>query len=646
MNIKLKLLNIQFRRTLQRIDLSSHITFFHGQISTGKSSIARLIDYCLGGGLQSTHALNQELVSVQLNVQVGDNDVLLEREGLRATAVRVTWKDATGAGASVLAPTLAGTAPIWGEDVYNLSDLIFQLAGITPIKVRRSRRDPDSQLVRLSFRDLMWYCYLEQDTLDSSFFRLEDDSRKYKSRDVMRFVIGFYTEQMNELEIELERATDERRTKEEATKQIRAFLDELDYGSELEIQAQLRDTETNLTKARAALVTSREHHSLDTHFADDLRVRLQELAARVDVERQVLADLQMRIADQEQLRAELVTAKFKLSRAQAASIVLTGVEFETCPSCGTLTSTLGRTSEQCVLCGTMPSDSLQDSDQPEVLNRDLDSRIEDLESSLRRHRRQITRQERRVSALLSEKSALDRRLSDELATYDSAFLANAREAERSVASLEEHLRNLQKIARMPEAMQRLQREIASLEIKERSMREQIASEKQKLRAADGIVTELEDTYRDILIDVGVPGVTRADSIFIDRTTWIPVIHPGGDVEHGYDFYSAGSGGKKTLLNVCYALAVHKVAAERKLPLPTFLIIDSPMKNIGKDVNKQTFLSLYRVLYTLASGSLKLRQFVIIDNEFADPASGVEVTHRYLARNDPAAPPLIPNYHGA
>jgi predicted DNA-binding protein YlxM (UPF0122 family) len=645
LNIKLKLLNVQFRRSLQRIDLTSQISFFHGQISTGKSSIARLIDYCLGGSLHSTYALNQELVSVQLNAQIGDNDVLLEREGLKAPVVRVTWRDGLGAGASVLAPSQAGAAAIWGSDVYNLSDLIFHLAGITPIKVRRSRRDPESQLVRLSFRDVMWYCYLEQEHLDSSFFRLEDDSRKYKSRDVMRFIVGFYTERMNELEIELERATEERRSKEEAAKQIRAFLEELDYGSDLQIEGQIRDVSAALTASRAALVSSREHHSLDTHFADDLRVRLTELARTVDVERQALADLQSRIAEQEQLRAELLTAKFKLSRAQAATIVLEGVEFERCPSCGTPTSVLERDSQQCILCGTVPSISNEEQ-KPEILNRDLDSRIDDLESSLRQHRRAVARQERRVSTLVLEKAALDRRLSDELSTYDSAFLSNAREAERQVAGLEEQLRNLQKIARMPESLERLRKEVASLEVKERTLREQIAAEKQKLRSADSVVTEIEDTYRDILVDVGVPGVNRSDSVIIDRTTWVPTIYPQGDEEHGYDFYSAGSGGKKTLLNVCYALAVHRVAAERQMPLPKLLIIDSPMKNIGKDVNKQTFLSLYRVLYGLAKGPLNSTQFVIIDNEFAPPPDGTIIMQRYMAINDPAAPPLVPDYHGA
>jgi hypothetical protein len=39
-------------------------------------------------------------------------------------------------------------------DVYNFSDLVFHLAGVEPIRVRKSKRDPESPLVRLSVRDL------------------------------------------------------------------------------------------------------------------------------------------------------------------------------------------------------------------------------------------------------------------------------------------------------------------------------------------------------------------------------------------------------------------------------------------------------------------------------------------------------------
>lgn len=646
MKFHLNQLNVQFRRSLQRIDLSSHIVFFHGQISTGKSSIARLIDYCLGAGLHSTPALNQELVGVQLNLQIGDFDVLLERGGTRAPATSVTWKNQAGEGASLLAPAEASESPIWEGSVYNLSDLLFFLSGKTPIKVRRRRGDPESPLVRLSFRDLMWYCYLDQDHLDSSFFRLEDEARKYKSRDVMRFVMGFYTERMNELELELERVTDSRRIKEEAAKQIRTFLDELGYGSALEIDAQIRDTQSSLNAARAALVALRETHASGTHFADGLRTELRSLADRLDAEQQVFSDLKTRISDQEQLRAELVTAKFKLSRAQAASVLLSGVEFERCPVCGTATESLNRSPSQCPLCGTDRSNEMFSEDRSEILDRDLDARIADLDVSLRQHRRQLDRQERLLVSVQAEKRVLDQRLSDELSTYDSAFLANTRAAERRVASLEEQLRNFQKTARMPEALERLQRDSEALALQERALRGQIANERRNLQAADSRVSELEDVYRDILLSVGVPGIRPTDTISIDRLTWIPTIYPGGDEDLGYQFYSAGSGGKKTLLNVCYALAVHKVAVTRDLPLPTFLIIDSPMKNISKDANKETFLSLYKNLYALASDDLSSTQFVIIDNEFAPPPEGVQVTHRYMTTDDATAPPLIPDYKGA
>jgi uncharacterized Zn finger protein (UPF0148 family) len=462
----------------------------------------------------------------------------------------------------------------------------------------------------------------------------------------MRFVVGYYTEYMNELEIELEEKTEERRAKEEGATQIRSFLEELGYGSALDIGAQIKETESALLNGRRVLQELREQHSAGTHFADELRDRLSKLAGQVENEKQVLADLEGSISDQEQLRAELVTSKFKLSRAQAANVVLSGVEFELCPSCGTPTGRLHRNEGECILCGTDTSAIVvEDAVRPEVLNRDLDTRIEDVEMSLKQHRRQLKGQERRVALLVDEKIALDNRLSDELTTYDSAFLANARDAERHVGSLGEKLRNLQRIARMPEALDRLQREIAALIVRERSIRAQIAAEKKKLSTADSIVTELEHAYLSILLNVGVPGIESSDTIVIDRRSWIPTICPNGNEDLGYDFYSAGSGGKKTLLNVCYALAVHEVAAAHELPLPTFLIIDSPMKNIGKDVNKETFLALYAQLYALAEADLKDTQFLIIDNEFAPAPVDIEIEERHMTLNDPESPPLIPEYRG-
>lgn len=59
MFIRLKSIAIQFRQSREVLDLDSQVIYFYGGISTGKSSVVRLIDYCLGNGLHPTPALQR-----------------------------------------------------------------------------------------------------------------------------------------------------------------------------------------------------------------------------------------------------------------------------------------------------------------------------------------------------------------------------------------------------------------------------------------------------------------------------------------------------------------------------------------------------------------------------------------------------------
>jgi hypothetical protein len=252
MNFKLQKLVVQFGRSREEIDLNHHLTIFHGKISSGKSTIAKLIDACLGGSLPQVPAIKQEFVSVELSAQIGRNEVLFERNA-GSRQVQVTWVNENGESASLMAPIDNAPSPIWEDKVYGLSDLIFELAGVGPMRVRRNKTDPDAPLVPLSFRDIMWYCYLDQDELDSTFFHLEaEDPRSPKSRDVMRFVLGYYTERLNELEQQLAREVEEHRTKLESARRMRAFLAELGYGSELEMTVRLTELERSQEGTAAA----------------------------------------------------------------------------------------------------------------------------------------------------------------------------------------------------------------------------------------------------------------------------------------------------------------------------------------------------------------------------------------------------------
>lgn len=648
MRIRFIHLSIQCRESVEDIPFSPRVTFFHGETGAGKSSIARMIDFCLGGGLEQTPAVRKEVITVSLTAQMGDSTCVFERQAQGSNQIHVTWTDSEGEAHHVLAPIKPGTTPIVGDSVFNVSDLIFQLCGVTPIKVRRNKSDQESPLIRLSFRDLMWYCYLEQDKLDSSFYRLKEPIVEAKSRDVMRFVVGYYTERLQELEIRLEQISTERAAKIEACRQMRHFLEKLGYNSDQQIQAEIEHAQQELEQAKQHREGVREGFAGDTHFADQLREKLRKLSGRLGTEQQTLADLEQKVHDEHALKAELTTARFKLARKDSASSVLKGVLFESCPMCGTKVD-LGDAPapDQCPLCKSIPAEQSEPtkSANTEVAKRDIEARIDELSEAIERARRAARRQQERVARLHQEKAILDQRLVEELRDYDSAFVAAVRELDRQVATLVERLNSLHRLKELPDTIERLTREADESLAEEERIRREMEAERATLTSAGEVVGEVENAFLEALQEVGVPGVGPNDTVHISRRTWIPMILEEGVEEEAWSFFDTGSGGKKTLLNVCYALAVHRVAAQRELPLPTFLMIDTPMKNISEDVNRDLFESFYRYLYHLVENELSTIQVIIIDKDYIPPPDDIESVERFMTPENADRPPLISYYRG-
>lgn len=122
---------------------------------------------------------------------------------------------------------------------------------------------------------------------------------------------------------------------------------------------------------------------------------------------------------------------------------------------------------------------------------------------------------------------------------------------------------------------------------------------------------------------------------------------GEEQDQTWSFWDTGSGGKKTLFNVCYALALHHAAMERGLPVPSLLIIDSPTKNISEDENPELVRLLYNEIYRLArTPSDPTLQFLLIDSDLVLPSSQLSggFSERRMA-GEQNAPRLISYYTG-
>lgn len=199
------------RRDTVKIEFAD-VSYFWGQMGAGKTSIVRLVDYCLGGNIQLTPAMQNEFEGATLELILAGGTLLIERPR-DADRVIATWSE-DGSDYQLTLPARKAEGEVLpGTDVENLSDLLFRFSGIKPPKVRKSKLKEDSDSARLSIRDLLWYCYLDQDEIDSSFFYLDEDAPFYmrnKSRDVLRYVVGFHDEHVAELEAQLDQLRGER----------------------------------------------------------------------------------------------------------------------------------------------------------------------------------------------------------------------------------------------------------------------------------------------------------------------------------------------------------------------------------------------------------------------------------------------------
>lgn len=645
MKLMIQSLVLLCRQSEERIRFSSRLSFFHGQMSTGKSSIAELIDYGLGGSLQKTPAIQSELVGTQLQLIVGDTTLLVERNPATPGSVELTWESQGEAGRENL-PLQAGSQPVAGEDIYNYSDFLLRHLGSPLLKVRKRKGDPDSELQRLSFRDFFKFSYLDQSDLDSSFFLLDQPIRQEKSKDVLRYVLGFHSDRLNELQNDLAEVRQSQRTMREAAKQIDEFLKRYGFASKDEIELEIDRLNDEEEKLDIEIENQGEAGLPASTVAEEDQRTVDALTKIIASKTEALADINQRLKEQDSLIAEFIAMKFKLVRSSTASELLKDADFEACPVCGTDVSHKSD-GVHCVLCksdlakapGGFESDSA-------VMERDLSDRIDDLKRSVQRLERAQQRASSDLEQFTKDRAEAQKRVDSARKQIESEYIKRARKLESQRGSIKGRRSLLTRIKGMPGEVEAKLKEADGLSMRINELEREIQAEQNRFEDGRKNVHALERNFHALLQAIHFPEIKPEDKVYLNQRSWLPYILPKGNENLAWTFHDAGSGGKKVLFKICFALALHLTAAQRDLPIPMLFIIDSPMKNITPDINPEIFENFYRELYRLLSAELKDWQCIVIDQTLFEPPDDFEDhIERLMTKDDPQYPPLIGYYHG-
>lgn len=645
MKIDINSLKLFCRQSEELLIFGSRLSFFHGEMSTGKSTIAEMINYCLGGSLVKTPAINSEVIGAQLDLTLGDATVVIDRSTRSSTGIELAWESGKEKGLENL-PLAASQNPVIGEDIFNFSDFMLRQLGLPLLKVRKRKADQDSDMQRLSYRDFFKFCYLDQSDLDSSFFLLEQPIRMEKSKDVLRYVLGFHSDRLSDLQSQLAEVRLEQRSMRDAAKQIGEFLGRYGFSSEEEIAKEIDDLNEQAERLDIEIEKQTLPVDLELTVVEEDERKAKKLGDEIQVKREAVVEIETRIKEQESLIAEFMSLKLKAARSSTASELLAGADFHACPACGTELEK-PRDAGSCILCKSDLSDApgALEGDGA-VIGRDLSDRIDDLKRSVTRLKRSHDRQILSLSVMQEERAASLGRIDQIKRQQESEYMQRARQLESERGANRERRSLLMRIKEMPNEVQNKLKAADELSSRIAEIEREIEKEQERFAEGHKNARALETNFHSLLQAIHFPEIKPEDKVHINQRSWLPYILPKGNEQLAWTFGDAGSGGKMVLFKICFALALHLTAAQRNLPLPQIIIIDSPMKNITPDINPEVFEFFYQELYRLLLTDLKEWQCIIIDQTYHEPPDELEEhTERRLTKDDPNYPPLISYYHG-
>ncbi|MDO3400949.1 hypothetical protein QWI29_12990 [Mycolicibacterium neoaurum] len=601
------------------------LSIIAGAFSTGKSSTLQFVSYCLGARSHPQHPeILRKVRAALLEVTLNGKPFVIERavgEPSQHAYVRPGRIDEK----SDRTPERRPLHP--AGDPNSLSSFLLSYCGLEGVELREAPSQDESATDPLSFRDLMWFCYLPNERLDDKNLLFESSTMRFvKFGQVFNVIFGCHDDKavelgsrVKELETRLARARQEANSAE-------AFVSEQDFGSRQMLEAQHDQAVSEIELTDVGLAQLDVDIMAATTFADELRRRHDEAATNADRSAALLRDRETQIKRLMPLRAQYADDVSKLIMLSEAHQLFDPLRVRVCPACFT---SLGVTpfinDGECSLCrSTVESASHHDVDdihdhdgaQPTAVSGELNvaaelratrarlaeitQYIDQLDAELPQLRAQYSASSARQSQAAE---AIDRATHDSVSPYLTQRDDLISRRERNIASAE----RIAAAIRLYDSIDRRLVDVSRLERSLESARAELNSSTPPI-SRSSVITSVSQRYLEILTAWKYP---KLDQAFV-HTNLKPFMR-------GLSYADASSGGR-TLISLAWMLSIFETAWESGSHHPGFLMIDSPQKNLGhggqldKEFADSVAVSeIYRHLHDWLAGPGAGAQVIVVDN---------------------------------
>ncbi|WP_408895336.1 hypothetical protein [Paenibacillus taichungensis] len=617
------------------VTFSLGINIIYGDSDSGKSSILNLIDYLLGAKkIYMYEEIEKHGRYALLEVELNGKTYTIKRDIFKPEDLIEVFS--TGIeNISDLFPALYSPNYKKEGPAGYFSDFLLNALNIPLVKIKQSPTKADSDLTRLSFRDIFKYCYLDQDDVGSRNI-LDSNSPVVftKNKEVFKFIYNLLDSQITDLQGQISEKTSEKNKLIEKHDVIASFfrdtqIDSLDLLNE-EL-TMVRD-ELELIEMELASITQRMRS--DSSYFDDLRKLIVHLESE---NTKYKTNKSLKLGQMEQhirLKKDYKQDIEKLTSSLAVIKKLPDKHEEVdCPVCN---SRIGY-AKLALNFESNPVETVK----AEVNS--LKNRLKEIDTLIEEERNNIIHLESEEQRLLENLEKAREMLDINTENFVAPFITQRDEFVAEKARVLERINKIEQLIKMRKQLNELISNSEILQNQIAILLEKLDALKASAPSIDDVLINLADYLRDFLINIPIK---NPHGISINSKSFLPVVR-----ERNYAELT--SGGLRTLVSVGYYFSLLQHSLSNATNYPSFIMIDTIGKYLGKTKRDNDlevsyaddaleglddptkYINLYKHIAKISESMLKKQkshQIIIVDNDLPADAKGELMIQQYVVKH--------------
>lgn len=608
------------------VNFHEGVNIIYGDSATGKSSILNLIDYLLGA---KTFSLYPEIESsgryCLLDVTLNSQRYTIKRDLFDALIPIEVYPCAVDLieqyAARKYNPSFSSSSQYNDMEFY--SEFLFTALGYNNVKIKESPTKDDSKLARLSFRDLFKFCYVDQDYLGSKIFlQPENYALQTKNAEVFKYIFNALDSQISDVQQNISTRTLRRNELDRKFKSVSEFLRESDFGSMstldslvdnvdqkiLEIEKQILNLNTRLTSDNDLY---RALHSTITQITLDKRSliqRQQENQTKVERFTRLKNDYLIDIA------------KFRASVSARKSIGDIPEGITLCPICDNNLN-VGFAAQRFDMVSI---------DKINYEINALNRRVKNSELIIGEAKRQWEMDQAKLKDLSEAEIEARVLLDKQTIELSTPYLAERDTFVSKLGELKQHRKELVNRLKIRNQHNLLTTTIESLELSLKELNDKLDILKASAPSMEDVFSTLSDHLKEYLLYVKIKNPT---GIGYTKGKYLPKVR-------NIEYSNITSGGLRTIVGIGYLCSLMKEALNSDMSYPSFLMIDTVGKYLGKtqkgksnidgtseedDVREavsdpEKYKNIYEYIINLSNDYFlkdRVCQFILVDNDVPD-----------------------------